>query len=127
MPRILEGGDICTIIVTVDAAPELLSVLSAHARLGIEQFNKFPGFLGGALHVSEDQGRMVQYLQWASESEYQACIDDPSWDELASTKTFMEAVDSGEAHLDARIFHVETVSEGSREPANGSDPATQHH
>ena len=107
MPRIQEGGDICTIIVTVDAAPELLLVLSAHARLGIELFKGFPGFLGGALHLSEDQSRMVQYLQWASESEYRACIDDPSWDELASTKTFMEAVHSGQAQLDARVFHVE--------------------
>ena len=82
MPRIEKDGDICTIIVTVDAAPELLSVLSEHARLGLERFPEFPGFLGGALHLSEDQGRIVQYLQWASESEYRACIDDPSWDEL---------------------------------------------
>ena len=111
MPTIQEGGDICTIIVTVDAAPELLPVLSAHARLGIELFKGFPGFLGGALHLSEDQSRMVQYLQWASESEYRACIDDPSWDELASTKTFMEAVDSGQAQLDARVFHVEAASD----------------
>ena len=114
MPRIQEGRDICTIIVTVDAAPELLSALSAHARLGIERFSRFPGFLGGALHLSEDRGRIVQYLQWASESEYRACIDDPSWDELASTKTFMEAVHSGQAQLDARVFHVEAASDAPK-------------
>ena len=114
MPRIQEGGDICTIIVTVDGAPELLSVLLAHARLGIERFNRFPGFLGGALHLSEDQGRIVQYLQWASESEYRACIDDPSWDELPSTRTFMKAIHSGQAKLDARVFQVQVTSDASK-------------
>ena len=69
MPRIEEGRDICTVIVRVDAAPELLAVLSAHARLGLERFREFPGFLGGALHLSVDQGKMIQYLQWSSESE----------------------------------------------------------
>ena len=114
MPRIEKDGDICTIIVTVDAAQELLSVLSEHARLGLERFPEFPGFLGGALHLSEDQGRIVQYLQWASESEYRACIDDPSWDELPSTRTFMEAIHSGQARLDARVFQVEATSDASK-------------
>jgi hypothetical protein len=112
MPRIVEDCDVCTVIVTVDAAPELMSTLAAHASLGIERFPEFPGFLGGALHISSDQGRLVQYLQWASESEYLACLNDPIWDEPPSTQFFLKAVHSGGASLDARIFRVVTSSEG---------------
>ncbi len=113
MLRIGERDDICTVIVTVDAPLELVSDLADHARFGLREFTRFDGFLGGGLHLSQDRGRIVQYLQWGSESEYRACIDDPSWEEHASTQAFMEAVRTGRAKLDARIFAVDMVAEGS--------------
>lgn len=112
MPRISEDSHICTVIVTVDAEPELLSTLEAHARMGLRRFLESSGFLGGALHVSSDGGRLVQYLQWASEAEYLACVNDPVWDDVPSTQSFLEAVDSGRARLDARLYRVITSSEG---------------
>jgi hypothetical protein len=113
MPLIEKRSDVCTVVVTVDAAPALMSVYAEHVHVGLERFSTFPGSLGGALHLSDDQGRVVQYLQWSSEPEYQACIDDPIWDDLASTKTFMDAVHTGQALVDVRIFKVEATSEGS--------------
>jgi hypothetical protein len=111
MPKITLDDAICTVIVTVDADPELMPALEAHARLGIERFPEFSGFLGGALHVSEDGGRLVQYLQWGSEVEYLECLNDPQWEQLESTVSFLDTVRAGEASLDARTFRVRVVSE----------------
>lgn len=106
MPIITPAFNCCTVIVTVDAPPGLLPSLEAHARIGITRFAEFPGYIGGALHVSSDHTRLVQYLQWDSESAYQACIDDPSWEDLSSTHEFMEAISAGQVRIDARIFRV---------------------
>ena len=40
--------DACTVIVTVDAPLELIPGLEAHARMGLERFPDYEGFLGGA-------------------------------------------------------------------------------
>jgi hypothetical protein len=80
--------------------------LVAHARVGIERFGEWAGFLDGALHVSEDGGRLVQYLRWASRWAYESCRDDPRWDELPSTARFMAIIASEDVSLDARIYEV---------------------
>ena len=76
---------------------------------GIEMFPSYEGYVGGALHISADGCRLVQYLQWTSEAAYRACVDNPSWDHLPSTRRFFDAVNSGDAKVDARIFRVATV------------------
>lgn len=112
MPRIVEDTGLCTVIVTVDAPPALLEEMVAHARAGIRRFAEYPGYAGGALHVSDDGGRLIQYLQWRSRSEYEACIEDPAWDDLESTAPFLDAVRSGRAKLDARVYDVVATFEG---------------
>ena len=120
MPCITHPTDLHTVIVTVDADVDLVPALADHARLGLEEFSRYPGFRGGALHVSDDGCRMVQYLQWYSMEEYRACVADPAWDDLPSTRAFMDVLASGRARLDVRVFRVEAVSEG---PA--TDPVHQ--
>lgn len=110
MPTIDPSAEIHTVIVTLDAPAEVLARLKGHAEAGLNRFPGYPGFVGGALHVSADGTRLVQYLQWSSEEEYLACVNDPRWDELPSTKVFMEAFETGSAIVDARAFTVERVS-----------------
>lgn len=109
MEVLLQPG-VCTVIVTVDADPDVVPELEAHARFGIEHFSEHPGYVGGALHRSADGRRLVQYLQWESEASYRDCMDDPRWDQLPSAARFLEHVSSGRAVLDARVFSVEAVS-----------------
>jgi len=47
----------------------------------------------------------------ASREEYRARLEDPSGERLPSTRQFREAVESGEARADARIFDVLKVSD----------------
>ena len=107
------ASGICTVVVTVDAKASLMPALREHAERGLEHFPTYAGYLGGALHLSADGTRLVQYLQWRSEAEYVACRDDPRWEQSPSTRLFREAARSGEAQVDARSFAVVATSTGS--------------
>lgn len=111
MPVIDPDAQVCTVIVTVDAAASVLPELEAHAREGLSRFAKFPGFLGGATHRSADGTRLVQYLRWLTEAHHLACMQDPRWDDLPSTRRFMELVQSGRARMDVRVYEVVAVRE----------------
>ncbi len=106
MPVITQPCNFCTVIVTVDAQPELMPDLESHARTGLKLFPEFDGFLSGALHRSVDGARLVQYLQWTGEDRYLACVNAPEWDALPSTQRFMEIVHSRQATVDVRTFTV---------------------
>jgi hypothetical protein len=114
----IHTGVPCTVIVTVDAQPAILAEMSAHADRGLELFAEFPGYLGGALHTSRDGGRLVQYLQWSSQAEYERCVADDSWDELPSTARFLSYVESGDAVVDARVFAVAAVRREASTPVD---------
>jgi hypothetical protein len=107
MVQISSNRGVCTVVVTVDADTEILDDMLDHARLGVTTyFGDCEGFIGGALHLSTDRTRLVQYLQWESEAAYLRCRDDPRWDELDSTKKFLEHVTAGRAVIHARLYEV---------------------
>lgn len=112
-PTIRPNAGLCTVIVTVDAASQVIAELEAHARYGLARFPDFAGFVAGALHRSTGTGadgaRLVQYLQWKTEADHLACVNDPRWDELPSTARFMELVASGQATIDVRTYDVLAV------------------
>ena len=106
MTTIETGASCCTVVVTVDADPEVIMDMESHARRGLGWFARFEGFVSGALHKSTDGGRLIQYLQWRSEADHLACMNDPRWDEEESTRSFLEHVVSGRATMDVRIYDV---------------------
>ena len=110
MTTIRKGRPLCTVIVTVDADPDVMDDLVAHARHGIETFGELDGYVSGALHLSGDRGRLVQYLQWETRAHHEACMNDPRWDERDSTRRFMALVESGRATIDVRVYDVVAVS-----------------
>ena len=89
MTTIQTASPHCTVIVTVDAEPEVMPELQAHARNGLVRFAELKGFVSGALHASTDGTRIVQYLQWETEADHLDCMHDPRWDEMPSTKRIM--------------------------------------
>ncbi len=115
----------CTAIVTVDADPDVLGDMRAHASLGLERFGEWPGFLAGRLYVSDDGTRLVQHLEWTSVEAYVRCRDDPQWDELPSTGRFMDHVRAGRANVDARVFTVAATADvrvpAVAEPSESAD------
>lgn len=80
--------------------------LLEHARLGISRFSDCHGFISGALHLSSDSTRLIQYLQWETEGNYVTCRDDPRWEEYPTTRIFLEHVEEGRATVDARTYAV---------------------
>ncbi len=106
MTRIRARSKFCTVIVTVDAPPNILAEMEPHASEGLARFTEFPGFISGALHKSTDGQRLVQYLQWESEADHLACMHDPRWDDLPSTRRFLELVQSGQANMAVHTYDV---------------------
>ncbi|MCG8587807.1 MAG: hypothetical protein MJE66_00800 [Proteobacteria bacterium] len=98
--------DLYTVIVTVDAEPEIMPRLEAHARFGLDAFAEFDGYCGGQLHVSLDRRRLVQIVRWRTEGDYLACRDDARWEEVPTTKAFMAAVESPNVVMDVRAYTV---------------------
>lgn len=96
----------CTVVVTVDADADAMPDLVEHATMGLRAFASCPGYLGGALHRSDDGTRLIQYVQWTDAAAYERCRDDPRWDELASTGRFMAHVAARRATVDARVYQV---------------------
>ncbi len=101
-----QADRLFAVIVTVDAPASVMPSLLSHARYGLSRFADFDGFLSGTLHISSDGERIVQYLLWETEAYHLACTSDRSWDGLESTRTFMDAVRSGEARMDVRTYWV---------------------
>ena len=106
MPLVPAGRPVCTVVVTVDTTADVIGDLVEHARSGLDRFTDYDGFIGGALHISDDETRLVQYLQWASEKAYVECRDDPKWNEIATTARFADHVVAGRARVDARTYSV---------------------
>lgn len=105
--QISSGRGVCTVVVTVDADAEVLDEMLEHARRGVTTyFGECEGFVAGAVHLSADRTRLVQYLQWESEAAYLRCRDDPKWDRLDSTRIFLDHVAAGRAVVDARLYEV---------------------
>lgn len=103
--------DICTVIVTVDGEIDDMEFVVDHATEGLETFSDFDGFIAGATHVSDDGERVVQYLQWDSKEDHEACMNDPSWAEDETTVRFLELMESGDITVDIRIYDVVADSE----------------
>jgi hypothetical protein len=111
VPVIDADAQVCTVIVTVDAEAGVLAEMEAHAREGLSRFAEFEGFLGGATHRSADGTRLVQYLRWQTEAHHLACMNDSRWDDLPSSRRFMELVQSGRASVDVRVYEVVAARE----------------
>ena len=49
-------------------------------------FAKQPGFISASLHRSMDGIRFTTYLQWCSEANHDACMQNPDWNTAAGVK-----------------------------------------
>ena len=121
MADISEDSDLCTVIVTVDADAAVIPQLEEHASAGLDAFREFDGFVSGALHVSRDGRRIVQYLQWRSEADYETCVNAALWDDWPSTARFLEFVESGRATMDAQTYAVRRTAKGDLQPNKPKD------
>ncbi len=111
MTVIQKDNNLCTVVVTVDAEAEVMPELEAHAKSGLQRFSEFEGFVSGALHKSTDGLRLIQYLQWENEAAHLKCMNHPMWNDVPSTKRFMEIVESGRAKMVVRVVDIVTVAE----------------
>ena len=72
-------------------------------------FAKQPGFVSSALHRSVDGTRLATYLQWRAESDHEACMRSPDWNNEAGVK-LQSMIDSSRARLEVQIYEVMTTA-----------------
>ena len=98
--------DLCTVIVTMDGEIDDMEFVIDHATEGLDIFSEFDGFIAGTTHVSDDGERVIQYLQWDSKKDHEACMNDPSWNEDEPSIRFLELMEAGVITVDVRIYDV---------------------
>lgn len=104
--EINRNQEFCTVVVIVQGKAEDIAEVRDHAAQGPELFSGFDGFIAGATHMSEDGGRIIQYLQWRSKADHEACMAHPSWNEQESSRRFMEKMRGGALQVDVGIYDV---------------------
>ena len=105
MAIIDRDADVATVIVlmTIDPADQQALVALAEAAQPI--FARQPGFVAAALHRSGDGTRVVQYLQWRSLADSQACMESPDWQGREGAD-FMGFLQAGKATMEVHDYTV---------------------
>jgi quinol monooxygenase YgiN len=98
-------ADVLTVVVDVHVAPgRQAEFVSGVTRL-VEEFTRHqPGFLGSAIHASEDGTRMLNYSQWRDRASYEAFRDDPEAEaRISELRALCEVMDAREMEVAAVI------------------------
>lgn len=67
---ISQEGNLVTLINVFDTTPEQQQALIDQWIRFTEEVRKEPGYIGTALHRSQDGTRVVNYAQWRSEADF---------------------------------------------------------
>ena len=93
-----------TVMVTVTVPPshrdELVAIMVETAPVFAAQ----PGFVSSHLHRSHDAGRVINYIQWQSAADHQACMASP--EVAAGGQPFMDFVERHGLEVDVRTFDI---------------------
>ena len=68
--HITQEGDLLTLINVFETTPEQQQALIEQWIRFTEEVKKEPGYLGTALHRSNDGTRVINYAQWRSQADF---------------------------------------------------------
>lgn len=104
MVEIDKSNKLFTVIFDVSVDPseqgELLAIMSRAAPV----FARQPGFVSSSLHRSRDGSRVLNYLQWRTQADHEACMT--SAEVAAAGKDFMTFAESGRARFEVRTYEL---------------------
>lgn len=98
----------CTVIVTLTCDPADQDALLGLARGVLPAFARQPGFVSSSLHKSTDGTKVLNYLQWRTEADHLACMQNA--DVAAAGADFMAFVEERRVQIELGVYDVvETV------------------
>ena len=100
-----KDSGVTTVMVLMTVKPEDQDALTELALAAEPFFAKQPGFVSASLHKSTDGTRLVQYLQWRSLADSEACMASPDWRADAGV-AFMEFIGTGRATIEPQAYEV---------------------
>ncbi len=77
MPAINKNLHNVMVLMTVPA--EKANEFQRLATATLPIFEKQPGFVSATLHKSADGSKFIQYLQWQTKAQSDACMMSPDW------------------------------------------------
>lgn len=102
MAEIDKKNSLFTVIVDVSVDPseqgDLLDIMSRAAPV----FARQAGFVSSSLHRSRDGSRILNYLQWRTQADHEACM--ASSEVAAAGQEFMAFAESGRVRFEVRTY-----------------------
>jgi len=104
MATISKENNVTTVVVEVSIEPEEQPSVAAMMQRLSPVFARQPGFVSLNLHKSDDDARVMQYIQWRSLEDHYACM---ASDDMASAGgAFIGLLSSGKAVMDVKVYEV---------------------
>lgn len=98
-------AEVLTVVVDVHVSPARQAEFVSRVTRLVEEFTRHqPGFVGSAIHASEDGTRMLNYSQWRDRASFEAFRDDPEAERrIAELRQLCDAMDAREMVVEAVI------------------------
>ena len=111
MASIRAGTDLFTVVVRVrtpsaDDRAQALDICRATQPV----FARQPGFVSSSLHVSDDGDEILNYLQWRTRADHEACQRSPDFG-TPDGRRLMQMVEEGRVEMDVRSYAVDLVAD----------------
>ena len=104
MLSISPHEEVFTVMVRITVAPEDQASLIETMKKMQPVFQRQPGFVGSAMLKSRDGTLAVNYLQWRSQQDHEACMNS---EEVAEAgKEFTALMEAGRATMEVQTFEV---------------------
>jgi len=104
MATLAHDNPVFTVLVQISTPPELQAELVATMLETAPVFAAQPGFVSSHLHRSHDGELVVNYLQWRSQADHEACLISP--DVAAGGRPFMDFLERHGLDMDVTTYEI---------------------
>lgn len=98
----LDHEEVFTVQVTLKVPESRQDEVLQIARHNLPIFARQPGFLSARIYCSHDGTRVLTRLHWASQSDYEACMESPEW--AQGDPQLFVLLDRGTIQMDVRTY-----------------------
>lgn len=102
MASTFDEDEIFTVQVTLKVPESRQDEVLQAARCHLPIFARQPGFLTARIYCSHDGTRVLTCLHWASQSDYETCMQSPEWAQC-DPQLFV-LLDRGTIQMDVRTY-----------------------
>lgn len=104
-------GEVFTVLITLKVPESRQEEVLQIAQKNLPIFARQPGFLSARIYRSQDGTRILNGLNWASQADYEACMESPEW--AQGDPQLFVLLDRGIIEMEVRTYFPVCVQEPS--------------